>query len=70
MRPNDNRSRLKFLYPATDLHQGGKLQNVYPGIPFDPVKAIEKEFAPATQVARSGEAHMGRLSLSGIAAEA
>jgi endonuclease I len=65
-RPNYNKSRLEFLYPAADLHEDGKLQNIYSGIPFDPIEAIQRELALVTRVARSREADIGDLSLEAL----
>jgi endonuclease G len=65
-RPSYNRSRLEFLYPAADLHEDGKLQNIYSGIPFDPVEAIRNELALMAQLARSQEAEIGSLSLESL----
>jgi endonuclease G len=38
-------ARHKFLYPAVDLHEDGKLRNIYSGTVLDPAEAIAAELA-------------------------
>lgn len=38
-------ARHKFLYPAVDLHEDGKLRNIYSGTALDPAEAIMSELA-------------------------
>ena len=40
-----NTARLKHLYPDVDLHENGKLKNIYSGVDMDPVEVIATELA-------------------------
>ena len=56
-------ARLKYLYPAVDIHEDGKLRNIYSGTPLDPAEAIERELEiilPRLE-ARGVEATVSRL---------
>jgi len=56
-------ARLKFLYPAVDLREDGKLHNIYSGTPLDPAEAIARELAivlPRLE-ARGVEATVSRI---------
>lgn len=56
-------ARLKFLYPAVDLHEDGKLRNIYSGTELDPAEAVARELAivlPRLE-ARGTEATVSRI---------
>lgn len=56
-------ARLKFLYPAVDLREDGKLHNIYSDTQLDPAEAIARELAivlPRLE-ARGVEATVSRI---------